>query len=131
MHNTRAIPWLDILDDWTRKPRAVKYSRFFKYLPERVRVYLTIKPEEIKQRLKGFKALLEKHSLEEIELVLKTENRLERLPHELSHLIEAKKAAYPEKMPESHTPSILHDYQTDLHTYDRKLIPQLEGRISE
>lgn len=131
MHNTRAIPWLDIFDDWTRKPRAVKYSRFYKYLPERVRVYLTIKPEEIKQRLKGFKALLEKHSLEEIQLALETENRFERMPHELGYLIEAKKASYPEKMPESHTPSILNDYQTDLHTYDRKLIPQLEGRVSQ
>lgn len=130
MHMTRAIPWLDILEDWIRKPRAVEYSRFFKYLPERVRVYLTIKPEEKKQKLKGLKILLKKYSFEEIHLALDEENRFERLPHELGFLIDAKKASYPEKMPEAHTPSILLDYQTDLQTYDRQLIPQLEGKVS-
>lgn len=40
MNKTRATPWNDILDDWERKPRSVKYSRFFKYLPEKVQAYL-------------------------------------------------------------------------------------------
>lgn len=130
MNQTRAIPWQDIMGDWAKKPRSAAYSRFFKYLPERVRVYLTIMPEESKTRIKGIQNLLDKHSLEDIHNILEVENRFERAPHELGYLMEAKQAAYPEKMTESHTPSILLDYQTDLKTYDQKLCPQLDGRVS-
>lgn len=130
MNTTRPIPWNDILDDWERKPRSVKYSRFFKYLPERVKVYLIFKPEEIRSRVKGLKKLLEKRSLEDIQYILEEENFLERAPHELGHIMDAKEAAYPEKMAESHTPIVLLNYETDLNQYDQKLCPSLEGRVS-
>ncbi|WP_139367992.1 IS21 family transposase [Priestia abyssalis] len=130
MNTTRAIPWNDILGDWERKPRAVKYSRFFKYLPERVRLYLTIKPDEIKTRVRGLKILLEKHTLKAIHELLEVENHFDRDPHELGYLLEAKAATYPEKITETHTPLVLLDYETDLQTYDKKLCPSLDGRIS-
>lgn len=130
MNKTRAIPWNDILDDWARKPRSVKYSRFFRYLPERVRSYLTIKPDEIKTRVKGLKTLLEKHKLQAIHELLEDENRFESAPHELGYLLEAKAVTYPEKITETHTPHVLLDYETDLKSYDKKLCPSLDGRVS-
>jgi transposase len=130
MNKTREIPWNDILDDWERKPRSVKYSRFYKYLPEKVQVYLIMKPEDVKNRVKGLRKLLEKHALNEIHELLKTEGRLEREPHELGNILEAKAATYPDKIKEFHTPGILLDYETDLNTYDKKLCPSLEGRVS-
>lgn len=128
MLTTRPIPWNDILVDWEKKPRAVKYSRFFKYLPERVQTYLTIKPDEIKKRVAGLKKLLEVHTLQDIDKCLEIEQYMEKEPHELGSLLEAKKATYPEKMPEAHTPSVLLDYETDLSMYDQRLCPTLEGR---
>jgi hypothetical protein len=130
MNKTRAIPWNDILDDWERKPRSVKYSRFFKYLPEKVQAYLIIRSEETKKRVLGLKKLLEKHTLNEIQDILSVEGSLEREPHELGYILEAKKATYPEKIKESHTPEILIDYEIDLNTYDKQLCLSLEGRVS-
>lgn len=130
MSKTRAIPWNDILSDWERKPRSVKYSRFYKYLPENVQVYLIKKPEDVKNRVKGLKKLLEKHTLNEIHEILETEGHIEREPHELGYILEAKEATYPEKIKEAHTPGILLDYETDLNTYDKNLCPALEGRVS-
>jgi hypothetical protein len=36
MHTNRPIPWEEIFEDWEKKPRVVRYSRYFKYLPMRV-----------------------------------------------------------------------------------------------
>jgi transposase len=130
MNAKRAIPWNDILNDWEKKPRSVRYSRFFKYLPENVQAYLTIRAEEIKSRVIGLKKLIEKHTLEEIQEVLATEERMERAPHELEFILEAKEASYPEKLKEMHTPEILVNYETDLNTYDKRLCPSLEGGVS-
>ncbi|WP_079707632.1 IS21 family transposase [Paraliobacillus ryukyuensis] len=130
MNKTRAIPWDDILNDWEKKPRAVKYSRFYKYLSEKIQVYLIMKPEEIKKRVKGLRKLLEKYALDEIDEVLGAEGRIEREPHELGYILEAKAATYPEKIREAHTPGVLLDYEIDLNTYDKKLCPSLEGGIS-
>lgn len=130
LNRTRAIPWNDILDDWERKPRSVKYSRFYKYLPEKVQTYLITKPEGVKNRVKGLKKLLENHSLNDVQEVLTPEGRMEREPHELGYILEAKEATYPEKIKETHTPAVLLNYETDLNTYDKKLCPSLEGRVS-
>jgi len=130
MNTTRAIPWNDILIDWEKKPRSVRYSRFFKYLPERVQKYLTIRSEETSSRVKGIKKLLEKHSLNDIDSALELEERFERTPHELGYILEAKEVTYPEKLKEVHTPEVLLNYETDLHTYDKKLCPSLEGGVS-
>lgn len=130
MDTTREIPWNDILTDWEKKPRSVRYSRFFKYLPEKIRTYLTIQSEEIRSRVKGIKKLLEKHSLNDINSALEVEEHFERAPHELGYILEVKEAAYPEKLNEMHTPEILLNYETDLHTYDKRLCPSLEGGAS-
>ncbi len=41
MHQKRAIHWQSILMDWRRKIRAMPYSRYWKYLPERIKLYLS------------------------------------------------------------------------------------------
>ncbi|WML26679.1 hypothetical protein [Neobacillus sp. OS1-33] len=130
MNTTRAIPWNDILIDWEKKPRSVRYSRFFKYLPERVQTYLTIRSEETRSRVKGIKKLLEKHTLNDIHMALERKERFERAPHELGFILEAREASYPEKLNEIHTPEILLNYETDLNIYDKRLCPSLEGGAS-
>lgn len=129
MNKTREIPWDDILEDWEGKPRAVKYSRYFKYLPTRVQTYLIQKSEETKSRVRGLKKLLEKHTLNDIQEILGDESRFERTPHELEFILDAKKASYPEKINEDHTPDILINHETNLKTYDQ-LYPSFEGRVS-
>jgi len=129
MNTTRPIPWNEILGDWEIKPRAMRYSRFFPYLPERVQAYLLFKKEDIKKRITGLRQLLQNYSLQQIHELLQQEELLERSPHELGFLLEAKNISYPEKWDEMHTPAILVDYETDLGQYDRKLCPLLEGGI--
>jgi hypothetical protein len=41
MMKKRAIDWQAILLDWRRKLRAMHYSRYWKYLPERIKLYLS------------------------------------------------------------------------------------------
>lgn len=127
MNIKREIPWSEILGDWERKPRSMRYSRFFPYLPERVQAYLLFKKEDGRKRISGLRKLLETYSLQQIHDLLQQEEWAERDPHELGFLLEAKKVSYPEKWDEMHTPAILVDYETDLGQYDRKLCPSLEG----
>ncbi|MCM3738533.1 hypothetical protein M3215_22835 [Bacillus cytotoxicus] len=129
MNVTREIPWNEISGDWEKKPRAMCYSRFFPYLPERVQAYLLFKKEDIRKRIIGLRELLIKHSLQQLNEHLEQEERLHRDPHELGFLIDAKNIPYPDKWEEIHTPTVLVDYETDLCQYDRKLCPSLEGGI--
>lgn len=130
MNTTRKIPWKDILTDWEKKPRSVRYSRFFNYLPEKIQRYLTIHSADTKERVKGIQRLLEKYSFEDIDSVLATEDRYERAPHELGYILGARETTYPEKLNDRHTPAILLDYETNLYTYDQRLCPSLEGSVS-
>lgn len=41
MMKRRAIDWQAILPDWRKKPRAMHYSRYWRYLPERIRLFLS------------------------------------------------------------------------------------------
>lgn len=41
MHKKQAIDWQAILMDWRRKLRSMHYSRYWKYLPERIKLYLS------------------------------------------------------------------------------------------
>ena len=41
MMKKRAIDWQAILLDWRRKLRAMHYSRYWKYLPQRIKLYLS------------------------------------------------------------------------------------------
>jgi transposase len=129
MNVNREIPWDEILSDWEKKPRSIRYSRFFPYLPDRVQAYLLFKKEDSKKRISGLRKLLTDYSLQQLHELLQQEERLERDPHELGFLIEAKNISYPEKWDETHTPTVLVDYETDLGQYDRKLCPSLEGGL--
>jgi transposase len=41
MFKKRPIDWASILLDWRKKLRSMEYSRYWKYLPERIKLYLT------------------------------------------------------------------------------------------
>ncbi|AEH49271.1 IS21 family transposase [Parageobacillus thermoglucosidasius] len=127
MNQKQEIPWEEIFNDWEKKPRSVSYSRFFKYLPEKVQTYLTFRKEEVKQRVRGVRELLKSHTLKELDEWLNKEQRFDLAPHELKVLLEAKQQAYPEKWEETYTPSVFVDYETDLHLYDQRLCPSWEG----
>jgi len=126
MHKNRPIPWEEIFEDWEKKPRVVRYSRFFKYLPQRVQDYLLFHKNERKTCITGLKYLIQKYSLQQIHLLLENEEWLKKAPHELDIILQTKQVTYPQKWAENHTPPILIDYETDLEQYDRKLCPTLE-----
>lgn len=68
MRKKRDIPWKDIFKGWSRKPRVVTYSRHSRYLPERVKGYLTIEDLlERKSRIKQILELLEGRKMQDIE----------------------------------------------------------------
>ncbi|MEH7457471.1 IS21 family transposase [Bacillus sp. JJ1127] len=121
MNHSTPIPWKSIFDDWITKPRAVKYSRHVKHLPEKVQHYLLYTNAEIKNRLKGLKDILQKgYTLEEVSNVLNDESRYERDPHELRYLMDAHKLNNINTSYE-YTPSVLVNYETDLSSYDKLL----------
>ncbi|MCQ6338280.1 IS21 family transposase, partial [Bacillus cereus] len=126
MHTNRPIPWAEIFEDWEKKPRVVRYSRFFKYLPQRVQDYLLLHKDERKTCLTGLKYLIQKYSLQQLHLLLENEEWLQKAPHELDIILQTKQVTYPQKWKENHTPPVLIDYETDLQQYDRKLCPTLE-----
>lgn len=129
MNKSRAIPWIDILEDWAKKPRSITYSRHYKYLPESVQAYLVRYKDQMKVRVIGIKKLVENHTMVSIGDLLSYENRLDLQPHEFGVLL-GEKSAYPEKMPEIYTPQVLMNYETELHLYDQKLFPQVERSVS-
>ena len=59
MHTNRPIPWEEIFEDWEKKPRVIRYSRFFKYLPQRVQDYLLFHKDERKACVTGLKYLIQ------------------------------------------------------------------------
>ncbi|PEJ76843.1 IS21 family transposase [Bacillus wiedmannii] len=126
MHTNRPIPWEEIFEDWEKKPRVIRYSRFFKYLPQRVQDYLLFHKDERKACLTGLKYLIQKYSLQQLHLLLENEEWLKKAPHELDIILQTKQVTYPQKWKENHTPPVLIDYETDLQQYDRKLCPTLE-----
>lgn len=122
MNKSNPIPWLYIFEQWLIKPRAVSYSRHFKHLPVPLQHYFLHQKQQLTKRVKGiYELITDEYTLDEIAKLLHEESRLEREPHELRYLLEAKKIAATD--PDSHTPSILYSYQTDLQSYD-KLIKQ-------
>lgn len=42
IYRKRAIPWSTTLKDWKQRLSKISYSRYWKYLPERIQVYLRI-----------------------------------------------------------------------------------------
>lgn len=131
MAKTEPIPWLDIFNHWRLKPRAVTYSRYFRYLPDAVQAYLKHDADQTKSRVERLKMLLEKdYTFTQIASLFKVPGRLEAEPHELLALLEARQLTPPEKFEENHTPPILIDDETDLNAYDQKLYWPLAG-VSE
>ena len=76
MHTNRPIPWEEIFEDWEKKPRVIRYSRFFKYLPQRVQDYLLFHKDERKACVTGLKYLIQKYSLQRLHLLLENEEWL-------------------------------------------------------
>ncbi|MGN7943283.1 MULTISPECIES: IS21 family transposase [Bacillaceae] len=67
MNKKRAIPWIAIFKDWIRKPRAVSYSRYQKYLPGRINEYLMVEDLVVrKERLIEIVNLLVTHDIKRI-----------------------------------------------------------------
>lgn len=128
MSKATPIPWMDIFEHWRFKPRAVPYSRYFKYLPKDVQVYLTHDVCRTKERVKGIRELLKQdYGLKEIASLFTMPGRLDRTPHELLGFLEAKKLSLPEKLEEVHTPDILVNYEMNLDDYDQKLCGTLSS----
>ncbi|TLS33626.1 IS21 family transposase [Geobacillus thermoleovorans] len=125
----REIPWKEIFAEWETKPRVVGHSRYRTYLPEAIRTYLAGPPPQVVARLKGLRALLDRHTLYEIAQWLEESQRWDLAPHEIGVLMEAKHSYYPDKWEESYTPSVLIDYETDLTVYDQRLHPAREGGV--
>lgn len=67
MLKKRAIDWQSVVLDWRRKPRAMLYSRYWKYLPERIKLYLCHPdcPEQ-NRRLNQIISLLVTHDMQGI-----------------------------------------------------------------
>ena len=67
MHKKRAIPWKAILLDWKRKPNVMHHSRYWKYLPERIKLYLSIPDlRERNRRVNQIQGLLVTHDMKGI-----------------------------------------------------------------
>ena len=67
MHKQRAIPWPEILKDWKQRLSKIPYSRYWKYLPGRLQVYLGIEDLHLLyQRLDRLLALLVQCSMTEL-----------------------------------------------------------------
>jgi transposase len=67
MHKKRAIPWSDILKEWTQKLNVVSHSSYWKYLPSRLQNYLAIDNNRIKyRRLKQLLGLLATYEMQQI-----------------------------------------------------------------
>lgn len=68
MMKKRAIDWQAIFLDWRRKPRAMHYSRYWKYLPERIKLFLSHPDwKEQDQRLNLILSLLVTHDMSGID----------------------------------------------------------------
>lgn len=68
MMKKRAIDWQAIFLDWRRKPRAMHYSRYWKYLPERIKLFLSHPDwKEQDQRLNRLLSLLVTHDMSGID----------------------------------------------------------------
>lgn len=98
-------------------------------MPEAIRTYLAGLPPQVVARLKGLRALLDRHTLYEIAQWLEESQRWDLAPHEIGVLMEAKHSYYPDKWEESYTPSVLIDDETDLTVYDQRLHPAREGGV--
>ena len=67
MNKRRAIPWVSVFKDWIRKPRVVSYSRYNKYLPGRVKDYITVDDLNLRRaRLKELASMLVTHDMKRI-----------------------------------------------------------------
>ena len=111
MHTNRPIPWEEIFEDWEKKPRVIRYSRFFKYLPQRVQDYLLFHKDERKACVTGLKYLIQKYSLQQLHLLLENEEWLKSSARTRYHIAnEASNVST--KWKENHTPPVLIDYET-------------------
>lgn len=63
----RPIQWKSVFITWKRKPRSMTYSRYWKYLPQRITYYLAIEDWRLQvKRIDELISLLNKYPLREI-----------------------------------------------------------------
>lgn len=64
MFKGKPIPWQDIISQWRKKLNVMTYSRYFKYLPEVVAIYLKVNDRTLQwERLKLMSQLLQTHDM--------------------------------------------------------------------
>ena len=95
VYTNRPIPWEEIFEDWEKKPRVIRYSRFFKYLPQRVQDYLLFHKDERKACVTGLKYLIQNTHYSKLHLLLENEEWL-KAPHELDIILQTKQVTYPQ-----------------------------------
>ena len=66
MDKKRDIPWVEIVNAWCSKTNVVPYSRYFKYLPDVLKVYLDVEFKERFYRVKQLSKLVQEYSMKEI-----------------------------------------------------------------
>ena len=83
MNKRNPLPWKSVLKDWLDKQRIVEYSRYERYLPTRIKDYLTIPSYGMRiERIEQLIRLLAMYTMQEInerfyELTMKAETSLD------------------------------------------------------
>lgn len=125
-YTEKAIPieWTAVFDGYRRRPRAVMYSDFAKFMPSSVRSFVQVDDSTVrKSRITLVRRLLETYDMAEVGVAL------EQLPQDTYYDTALEHALYtlrhpefrPAPLAESHTPTQIHGLVPDLGQYDAVL----------
>lgn len=122
-YTEKAIPikWTAVFDGYRRKPRAVMYSDFAKFMPSSARSFVQVEDTDLrKSRVALIRRLLDTHQMSDIGVALDTLTEHYSPDSVLEHALYAMK--YPEFRPEpfseTHTPVEVYGQTPDLERYD-------------
>ncbi|GEO28159.1 IS21 family transposase [Alicyclobacillus acidoterrestris] len=118
------IEWPAVFDGYRRKPRAVMYSDFAKFMPASVRTFVQVEDVELrKSRVALIRRLLDSHQMSDIGAALDTLAGNFDPDRVLEHALYALKHPEfrPEPFVEPHTPVQIHGHTPDLGEYDAVL----------
>ncbi|MHB1685655.1 MAG: IS21 family transposase [Bacilli bacterium] len=124
MDKITPLDWLGIVENWTRRPRAVSHSAFASMLPPAVKQFLQdCEIAERKVRLALLVRLLPTYGVAEIDGALTTLTPHWPVNMALEHVLYAKRhpLAQRDPIPESHTPAAVVGHEPDLLRYDELL----------
>ncbi len=131
-HKQEAVNWQELFKLLSRKPRALKHSVHFEWLPETIKRYLdTDDSQLLKQRLQLLSQLAKRHDLSTLAKAI-TQAGETGVPDEgaIRHALYA--LTSPERLIpllEAYTPPCLQGYAPDLSQYDQlKSVPISVGR---